>query len=807
MSNPAHNSPHVLVLSDAMQPAHPKLGASAAIHPLHQALTGLWNCDAHVAPYTPSILARLKSESLEHGEYADMRALVFDLDDVEAKREGRPASDAWSKDVAARANQLVNALHTTACLYGTRGGARLVFLLPLPFRVHDHESAGNWQRFYLRAALYVREICGLEPDLACKDWTRLFRLPGVLRGGSSTHENWGWHWPAENIGHWPVLWFPPEIDTAAEARVSRKYRTNASRLTTACGDVLRALHARGMLGLELAPGKFNIMCPFNGGHSTGKPFDTSTVLFDGLPHGNIACQHASCANRSQDDFRAALGLGKGLRPILVAADEHRVLDEFLEVLPQSDYCHRNGELVEIIDEPAGPRIHVVNKANLRIEMSRLAHFYQETGRAEGQRTRYRVPPPDAIVTAVHQRAAWPGLRELRAVSRAPIFNQAGELVWQRALDPNTGVLVAPRTVGAGITLARPERAATMLYEPVSDFPFASESAFSAWISFVLTYFLQFAIEGPLPIFVFDANNAGSGKTLLATIGGFIGTGEHLTPQVLSPNLEEQRKLLTTIVRSGSRAQLFDNQIGQLGGPVLETLGTTRLWRDRQLGANQLYEGRVDIVTAVTGNNVDFRARDMVRRVVPIRLMSHEERPEERSGFKYPNILAHVREHQWELVSAAVSIVNHWIAAGRPEHPLKPFGAFEDWGFWVRNPLVWGGFGDPCESRKEIVSVDSETNALASLLSGISVMLSGERFTSAELVKRLGLGIAPDDAGRRALEQVTEALGSLDSVEATHSPSRLGRLFRKFRERTAGGRRLVQVGSRNGSAIWKVERVS
>ena len=45
--------------------------------------------------------------------------------------------------------------------------------------------------------------------------------------------------------------------------------------------------------------------------------------------------------------------------------------------------------------------------------------------------------------------------------------------------------------------------------------------------------------------------------------------------------------------------------------------------------------------------------DAIRRIVPCRLDSRVERPEERSDFKIPDLLAHVREHRGELVADAM----------------------------------------------------------------------------------------------------------------------------------------------------------
>ena len=53
----------------------------------------------------------------------------------------------------------------------------------------------------------------------------------------------------------------------------------------------------------------------------------------------------------------------------------------------------------------------------------------------------------------------------------------------------------------------------------------------------------------------------------------------------------------------------------------------------------------------TGNNLQFQA-DTARRTLRIRLESREENPEERTGFKHPDLLPWVRRERGRLAALA-----------------------------------------------------------------------------------------------------------------------------------------------------------
>lgn len=75
--------------------------------------------------------------------------------------------------------------------------------------------------------------------------------------------------------------------------------------------VLQRLYQLGMVERDCGGGKFDIRCPFEEEHTTGGgPGDTVYFLphTNGFAHGRFDCKHAHCANRSDEEFRRAIGL-------------------------------------------------------------------------------------------------------------------------------------------------------------------------------------------------------------------------------------------------------------------------------------------------------------------------------------------------------------------------------------------------------------------------------------------------------------------------------------------------------------------
>ena len=94
--------------------------------------------------------------------------------------------------------------------------------------------------------------------------------------------------------------------------------------------------------------------------------------------------------------------------------------------------------------------------------------------------------------------------------------------------------------------------------------------------------------------------------------------------------DEMQKILFSVAMAGDRLMLFDN-VGtgfSIGGSALDRAVTARTVKGRILGRSEMTsELPMNVVFFVTGNNLGIKG-DALRRVVPCRLETTEEHPED-----------------------------------------------------------------------------------------------------------------------------------------------------------------------------------
>jgi hypothetical protein len=100
------------------------------------------------------------------------------VDDPEAHRTKAPASSEWRATIAP-----VLRLAGLAS-YETRGGYRVLAELADPVELTSVEDARLWTATYRGWCAQLEQSFGLRLDPACADWTRLYRLPNVVRDGA-----------------------------------------------------------------------------------------------------------------------------------------------------------------------------------------------------------------------------------------------------------------------------------------------------------------------------------------------------------------------------------------------------------------------------------------------------------------------------------------------------------------------------------------------------------------------------------------------------------------------------------------------
>jgi len=273
-------------------------------------------------------------------------------------------------------------------------------------------------------------------------------------------------------------------------------------------------------------------------------------------------------------------------------------------------------------------------------------------------------------------------------------------------------------------------------------------------------------------------------------------GRRFSVMSYTNNREELRKRITTVAMEGERMILLDNLAGAFGNDILDAALTADRWKDRVLGVNKTYDGPLHVVWFGTGNNVQIHA-DTSRRVCYVRMESKEERPELRTGFRYPSLRQHIRRRRSTYLSAALTILRAWFIAGRPTHGLQPWGSFEGWSEVVREALVFAGLPDPGETRIALqTAADRDAAAMGDILRGLAQLdPTGRGLTAADIVKRLKDEDGSDEiASMRAA--IEELCGKLDGRA-------LAIKFRSFKRRNFNGQLLDVGGTAHGTNRWVV----
>jgi len=144
--------------------------------PLGEALWRHWPYDAHTAQY--SAPAKPQSPRRRCARRAGRH-----LDGARNLRRRRPGTH---RDRRVRRGELakVNALRRAMpglVVYFTRGGYRIVGVLPAPIIIASPADADAWKRRYRAWLGHLDRSFGIIADANCQPWTCLFRLPHATR--------------------------------------------------------------------------------------------------------------------------------------------------------------------------------------------------------------------------------------------------------------------------------------------------------------------------------------------------------------------------------------------------------------------------------------------------------------------------------------------------------------------------------------------------------------------------------------------------------------------------------------------------
>lgn len=441
-------------------------------------------------------------------------------------------------------------------------------------------------------------------------------------------------------------------------------------------------------------------------------------------------------------------------------------------------------------------------------LTRAANFKKYDARTNGD---VSCNCPRVIAEGLAARGEWPDLRVLVRVINAPTLRSDGSLLDRPGYDAASGLLYEPGSLHLPPIPSRPTRDAALtalgvLKNLLVTFPFISGEARGADLSVALVALLTVIVRPTLatsPLIAISAPVPGSGKTTLVDMIATVGTGRPAPAISQGASEEETEKRFGAAQLAGDGIISIDNCDRPLTGAALCQATTQRSMKVRVLGQSLNVEVPCNAVIFATGNNLVIGG-DLTRRVLLCSLDPQCERPELRVFDADP--LAVVTERRGEFVAAALTVLRaHRLSGWRSE--LPPLGSFVEWSRIVRDPLLWLGEVDPCETMETVRAHDPQQSRLKAVLDGWEQAIGEVRVPLSAVIANAAVRL-PSVGGGDVLKWPAfhEALMAVARGKDGVNPGRLGIWCGTMAGRIAGGRRLVRAGDRGNAALWQLETV-
>jgi hypothetical protein len=438
----------------------------------------------------------------------------------------------------------------------------------------------------------------------------------------------------------------------------------------------------------------------------------------------------------------------------------------------------------------------------------------------GEKKRKKVPAMFPTAPAQHVFDAPSdclGLRPLVGVTHVPLPRADGTLLAKPGYDEATGLLYLPH---AGLNVpAIPDaptssdvaNAVELLDRLFGEFPFVSDDMRANYYGMLLTPLLRLIAPPAYKMFIIDAPQRGSGKSLLTKVARAVHGG--VVRGEFPSNDEELGKVVLSILTYTTAPIVeFDNVAGMLRSPKLDSLLTQAQWTDRLLGQNRNVTVPNDRLWIATGNNLQIGG-DLARRVIWVTIDPKMPKPETRTGFAIPDLEGYATDHRGEILAALLTLVRAWVTAGKPLGRPRLTDSFATYVHTVEAILkhaeVAGTFDAPGAAKD---AVNPEADEFEQFLASVHRTFGGEPWTVADVLDRLDISLHTDAPTNPAkpikLEELPSQLAE-KMMRATTGPKAIAKslgMWLNHRDGTFFGDVCARKhgDKRNGSALWVIE---
>ncbi len=440
-------------------------------------------------------------------------------------------------------------------------------------------------------------------------------------------------------------------------------------------------------------------------------------------------------------------------------------------------------------------IYPMTTSSMRTALTRAAMWVKPTAGGDLR----PINAPEDVARSLHQAGVggWRTTPYLAGVTETPVFRPDGSLIQTPGYDADSGLFFDTGDVTFPPIPAKPTKeegkaALDKLLKILIGFPFRDEASRSAVLAAMLTPLIRHAVRAA-PLFAFSAPKAGSGKTLLADVVGYLATGRETVMISQATNEDEEKKRYLALLMQGSAVICIDNVEKPLSSDTLCTILSEPIWQERILGMSRTVAVSTKTTWIATGNNIVMRG-DLSARAIQSYIDAGVEHPDQRA---YDiNLREVVPRKRAELVAAGLTVILSYMASSDSVQ-IPVYGRFEQWSRFIREPLVWLGMADPCDSRESIEESDPVSSQLAALLKAWHSVFGKSAKTTGEAIK-----IASDDGGLYSSEDTSalkDAMLEIADNRGSINGRSVGRFIARHAHRYEGGLRFVKSDSR-----WLVE---
>lgn len=411
---------------------------------------------------------------------------------------------------------------------------------------------------------------------------------------------------------------------------------------------------------------------------------------------------------------------------------------------------------------------VVNNSNISAvlcsnKLKGLLSEHVEFRFHENDKSEFRPFPPDYGNTWLNNQVERARLPAIKLFTNNPVY------------APDWRLVVPGYDAGSGIYYAGPAvevRSGTAHLDTyLKDFCFKSPADRSNYVGILLTAILMPHFIGSKPAVIFNGNQPGLGKSILAQGIAILRDGNSVETATYNPNDEEFEKRIGGIVLSGRTTVIIDNAKCRGRHPRIESACLERSITDpvlsfRLLGQSASIRAENSHIFCITANSPDI-SRDLVTRSVAISLY-HEGDPGRRS-FSIADTETYAQEYRSELLGELMGMVALWIENGKPLANIQSRFNKRNWGNIIGGILHANGEPDFLANAEEAAAEFDDTRREFTELVTILIEHPERNWTPTELVDECRKhGVLTSELGEGSLQSQATRIGKLAGRFVTES---------------------------------------